>query len=29
MTPEQIDDKPIRKLLAEALRVDDSFKKKR
>jgi hypothetical protein len=29
LTPDQIDDKPIRKLLAEALLFDNSFKKKR
>jgi len=29
LTPEEIDDKPIRKLLAEAVRVDNSFKKRK
>jgi len=29
LTPEQIDDKPIRKLLTEAILFDNSFKKKR
>ena len=29
LTPEEIDDQPIRKLLAEAVRVDNSFKKKK
>jgi hypothetical protein len=29
LTPEQIDDKPIRKLLTEAILFDNSFKKRR
>jgi len=29
LSPEEIDDKPIRKLLAEAVRVDNSFKKRK
>ena len=29
LTPEEIDDKPIRKLLMEAVRVDDTFQKKK
>ena len=29
LTPEEIDDKPIRKLLKEAVRVDNTFKKKK
>jgi len=29
LTPEEIDDKPIRKLLKEAVRIDNAFQKKR